>query len=81
MLNFARFFKILRRRNFTEFSATFEILRRLNFTARNFGGIEFRGVNFNGMAMEFYRDAGFHAVSLAALRWWSFIAIQNFGAA
>jgi len=31
--------------------------------------------------MEFYRDAGFYAVPLAALRWWSFIAIQNFGAA
>ncbi|WP_298953711.1 hypothetical protein [uncultured Campylobacter sp.] len=43
--------------------------------ARNFGGIE-----FNGTAMEFYRDAGFYAVPLAALRWWSFIAIQNFGA-
>ena len=42
-----------------EFNATFEILRRLNFTARNSGGIEFRGVNFNGTAMEFYRDAGF----------------------
>ncbi|WP_297949211.1 hypothetical protein [uncultured Campylobacter sp.] len=27
--------------------------------ARNFGGIEFRGVNFNGTKMEFYRDAGF----------------------
>ncbi|WP_297926072.1 hypothetical protein [uncultured Campylobacter sp.] len=33
--------------------------RRLNSTARNFGGIEFRGVNFNGTAMEFYRNAGF----------------------
>jgi len=50
----------LRRRNFTEFSETFEILRRLNFTARNFGGIEFRGANFNGTAMEFYRDAEFY---------------------
>jgi len=27
--------------------------------AQNFGGIEFRGVNFNGTAIEFYRDAGF----------------------
>lgn len=33
--------------------------RRLNFTARNFGGIEFRSANFNGMAMEFYRDTKF----------------------
>lgn len=24
--------------------------------ARNFGGIEFCGVNFNGTAIEFYRD-------------------------
>ena len=67
--------------------------RRLNSTARNFGGIEFRGVNFNGTKMKFYRDVGFGAVvkfyhglkfcmaPLAALRWWSFIAIQNFGAA
>ena len=49
----------MRRQNFTEFSETFEILRRLNFTARNFGGIEFSDVNFNGTAIEFYRDAGF----------------------
>ncbi|WP_304295200.1 hypothetical protein [Campylobacter gracilis] len=27
--------------------------------ARNFGGIEFRSANFNGTAMEFYRDAKF----------------------
>lgn len=27
--------------------------------AQNFGGIEFRGANFNGTKMEFYRDAGF----------------------
>ena len=33
--------------------------QRLNSTARNFGGIEFRGANFNGTKMEFYRDAGF----------------------
>jgi len=49
----------LRRRKFAKFGAAFEILRRLNFTARNFGGIEFSDANFNGTAMEFYRDAGF----------------------
>ncbi|WP_297881281.1 hypothetical protein [uncultured Campylobacter sp.] len=55
--------------------------RRLNSTARNFGGIEFRGVNFNGTAMEFYRDAGFYAVPLAALKQLNFIAIRNFAVA
>lgn len=71
----------MRRRNFTEFSETFEILRRLNFTARNFGGIEFSGANFNGTAMEICRDAGFRAVSLAALRRWNFIVTRDFDAA
>ena len=37
-----------------------EIQRRLNFKARNFGGIEFIGANFNGTKMEFYRDAEFY---------------------
>ena len=28
--------------------------------AQNFGGIEFSDANFNGTAMEFYRDAEFY---------------------
>lgn len=61
--------------------------------ARNFGGIEFRGVNFNSTAMEFYRDTKFgtavkfyHGLKfciapLAALKQRNFIAIQNFAVA